>query len=175
MCWTPVTLWNRPHRTVTTSWTPVSLLKSTCPVSRTKKQIQADSLLPWTPPNLWRVYLSLFAGSNFGAVPDFQSPLFMPLSSAIFSPVDHSGDDNCFLCVDFNALDFSRHEPREWKKTKQWWDKSEQDTDKEALEPPSVNPRLVDGPPYIIYFASMQEQSTQVMCGVGQMTITLGS
>jgi hypothetical protein len=77
--------------------------------------------------------------------------------------------------VDFNALDFFRHEPRESKKTKQWWDKSELDTDKEALQPPSVNPRLLDGPPYIICFASMQEQSTQVMCGVGQMPITLGS
>jgi hypothetical protein len=84
-------------------------------------------------------------------------------------------DDNCFLCVDFNALDFSRHEPRESKKTQQWWDKSEHDTHKEALEPPSVNPRLLHGPPYIICFASMQEQSTQVMHGVGQMTITLGS
>ncbi len=76
-------------------------------------------------------------------------------------------DDNCFLCADFNALDFSRHEPRESKKTKQWWGKSEHDTDKEALEPPSVNPRLLDGPTYIICFASMQEQSTQVMCGGG--------
>jgi hypothetical protein len=77
--------------------------------------------------------------------------------------------------VDFNALDFTTHEPRESEKTKQWWDKSEHDTHKEALEPPSVNPRLLHGPPYIICFASMQEQSTQVMCGVGQMTITLGS
>ncbi len=84
-------------------------------------------------------------------------------------------DHDCFLCVDFNALDVSRREPRESKKTKQWWDKSEHDTDKEALEPPSINPRLLDGPPYIRCFASMQEQSTQVMCGVGQMTITFGN
>ncbi len=42
-------------------------------------------------------------------------------------------DDNCFLCVDFNALDFSRHEPHESKKTEQC-NKSEHDTYKEALE-----------------------------------------
>jgi hypothetical protein len=71
------------------------MFKSTCPVSSTKKQIQADSLLPWSPPNLWHVYVSLFARSNFGAVPDLQLPLFMPLSSAIFSPVDHSRVPTC--------------------------------------------------------------------------------
>jgi hypothetical protein len=27
-------------------------------------------------------------------------------------------DHDCFLCVDFNALDFSRHETRESKKEK---------------------------------------------------------
>jgi hypothetical protein len=42
-------------------------------------------------------------------------------------------DDNRFLCVDFNALDFSRHEPLNTKKTKQSY-KSEHDTYKEALE-----------------------------------------
>ncbi len=42
-------------------------------------------------------------------------------------------DDNCFLCVDFNALDFSSHEPLDSKKTKQYY-KSEHDTYKEALE-----------------------------------------
>jgi hypothetical protein len=56
--------------------------------------MQADSLLPWTP-NIWPVYVSLLVGSNFGAVPDFQLPLFMTLSSAIFSPVDQSGVPTC--------------------------------------------------------------------------------
>jgi hypothetical protein len=37
-----------------------------------------------------------------------------------------------------------------------------------------VNPRLRDGPLHMICFASMQEQRTQVMCGLGRNDSHIG-
>jgi hypothetical protein len=37
-----------------------------------------------------------------------------------------------------------------------------------------VNPRLLDGPLHIMRFASMQEQRTQVMCGLGRNDSHIG-